>query len=359
MLTQSRQIRHEPRRLETELRDLLRLGDVSGEQNHAAEAELARQRLQFDRQRMAVESGDQQLADLSSQCARHDVRRLYDIDDQQPMSKTQGLHPIIHPRADRLFGADAHRSRRGTIDIWPLYLFHDGATTLNAAISLRAHAQIESRTTAASSCSRSTRTGASTRRTGPISTVERAAAAGAAGPSLPARERDADHARRVAGRRRHRGLVGADDRRLRRPGAMDDIVDGRRRPPAGRDERRMPDDPGADRRAGLSAGALRRHRGDRAARRRHPPRRRSTSTRTSSNSGSSWRTPARRATPARTTGKSPNATSTATATSSTASSVFATPRSPCGRRCERGDWDEVGPSDRRRNGTTANGWRRA
>jgi D-glycero-alpha-D-manno-heptose-7-phosphate kinase len=33
----------------------------------------------------------------------------------------------------------------GTIDIWPLYLFHDGASTLNAAISLRAHVEIESR----------------------------------------------------------------------------------------------------------------------------------------------------------------------------------------------------------------------
>src|SRR5262249_795399 len=33
----------------------------------------------------------------------------------------------------------------GTIDIWPLYLFHDGATTLNAAISLRAHAEIDPR----------------------------------------------------------------------------------------------------------------------------------------------------------------------------------------------------------------------
>jgi D-glycero-alpha-D-manno-heptose-7-phosphate kinase len=33
----------------------------------------------------------------------------------------------------------------GTIDIWPLYLFHDGASTLNAAISLRAHASVESR----------------------------------------------------------------------------------------------------------------------------------------------------------------------------------------------------------------------
>ncbi len=34
----------------------------------------------------------------------------------------------------------------GTIDIWPLYLFHDGAQTLNAAISLRAHARLEART---------------------------------------------------------------------------------------------------------------------------------------------------------------------------------------------------------------------
>src|SRR4051812_42253318 len=29
----------------------------------------------------------------------------------------------------------------GTIDIWPLYLFHDDALTVNAAISLRAHAR--------------------------------------------------------------------------------------------------------------------------------------------------------------------------------------------------------------------------
>ncbi len=33
----------------------------------------------------------------------------------------------------------------GTIDIWPLYLFHPGAQTLNAAISLRARATLESR----------------------------------------------------------------------------------------------------------------------------------------------------------------------------------------------------------------------
>jgi D-glycero-alpha-D-manno-heptose-7-phosphate kinase len=33
----------------------------------------------------------------------------------------------------------------GTLDIWPLYLFHDDAQTVNAAISIRAHARIESR----------------------------------------------------------------------------------------------------------------------------------------------------------------------------------------------------------------------
>lgn len=33
----------------------------------------------------------------------------------------------------------------GTLDIWPLYLFHPGAQTINAAISLRAHAVLESR----------------------------------------------------------------------------------------------------------------------------------------------------------------------------------------------------------------------
>src|SRR5258708_7304684 len=33
----------------------------------------------------------------------------------------------------------------GTIDIWPLYLFHPGAMTVNFALSLRAHVRIETR----------------------------------------------------------------------------------------------------------------------------------------------------------------------------------------------------------------------
>src|SRR5215831_3380733 len=33
----------------------------------------------------------------------------------------------------------------GTIDIWPLYLFHPGASTVNFALSLRARVRIETR----------------------------------------------------------------------------------------------------------------------------------------------------------------------------------------------------------------------
>src|SRR5438309_6460527 len=33
----------------------------------------------------------------------------------------------------------------GTIDIWPLYLFHPGASTVNFALSLRASVRIETR----------------------------------------------------------------------------------------------------------------------------------------------------------------------------------------------------------------------
>jgi len=34
----------------------------------------------------------------------------------------------------------------GTLDIWPLYLFHPGAVTLNAAISRYAHCVVETNT---------------------------------------------------------------------------------------------------------------------------------------------------------------------------------------------------------------------
>ena len=84
----------------------------------------------------------------------------------------------------------------GTIDIWPLYLFHDGAQTLNAAISLRARRCDPSRATdrrhRRSSPSdtgrarRGRRTGAS------CGDNARAAAARPAAPLLPGRRPRAD-----------------------------------------------------------------------------------------------------------------------------------------------------------------------
>ncbi len=71
-----RQIRHDPRRLVAQLRDLLDLGNVPRENHHAAQPELARKRLQLDGNLLAVESHQQQLANLTTEGARrHDLLR--------------------------------------------------------------------------------------------------------------------------------------------------------------------------------------------------------------------------------------------------------------------------------------------
>ena len=54
----------------SELRDLIRFDDVAREQNRPAESELPRQRFQFSGDRRAIETRDEQLADLSSKRAR-------------------------------------------------------------------------------------------------------------------------------------------------------------------------------------------------------------------------------------------------------------------------------------------------
>ena len=61
------------RSVEGELPNLLGFCDVSSEQNHAAQTELARQRSQFDRYFMSVEPRDQQLTDLTTKCERRHV----------------------------------------------------------------------------------------------------------------------------------------------------------------------------------------------------------------------------------------------------------------------------------------------
>lgn len=75
---------------------------------------------------MPFEAGNQQLTDLAAKSARRHGLSNYN----------SCVHASAPTRID-LAG--------GTIDIWPIYLFHDGACTVNAAISLRAHVDIEPR----------------------------------------------------------------------------------------------------------------------------------------------------------------------------------------------------------------------
>src|SRR5262249_6383143 len=100
-------------------------------EDHAAQAEFARERSQFDRNLVAVEAGDEQLSNPASERGRRHGGPNYN----RPV--TRRVTASAPTRID-LAG--------GTIDIWPLYLFHDGASTLNAAISLRAHVRLEART---------------------------------------------------------------------------------------------------------------------------------------------------------------------------------------------------------------------
>src|SRR5439155_11197005 len=64
------QIGNQASRLVTKLADLLGVGDVAREENDAAEAELAGERLELDRELMPVEPGDEQLTDLAAKTDR-------------------------------------------------------------------------------------------------------------------------------------------------------------------------------------------------------------------------------------------------------------------------------------------------
>ena len=193
----------------------------------------------------------------------------------------------------------------GTLDIWPFYLFHEHAQTLNAAISLRAHAEIDERTDGrirlesidTSKTVEVAQLAGSRRRPGP-------SAAQPARVFLPRREPDASHARRVACRRRHRRIVGAERRRLRRARQVG-RPDARRREAADDcDERRSAGHQRAHRCSGLPPGLLRRRRRHRAAAGRHQRAPRSMSIPSSCSAASCWPTPAHRIFRARTTGKS-------------------------------------------------------
>ena len=247
----------------------------------------------------------------------------------------------------------------GTIDIWPLYLFHDGATTLNAAISLRAHVEIEARTDGAIEL-RSIDTDRTSRAThwseldgaGDLSLLallarhyrlenatlttrgESPAGAGIAGSSAltiavcgalarwTGAPSDPEHLLQVA--------MNVECQTIRVPTGVQDY------------------------RPALYGGIAAIELGVTGVTRAAP----STSIRASSSSGSCWPTPARRATPAPTTGRSPSGTSTATGTSSTASSGSATRRWRCARRSSAATGTRSAGRSRS-SGTTASAWRPA
>ena len=98
------------------------------EHDDAAEIEFARQRAKLRRDHLARHAANQQLPDIPSCGQRHVCLRI--------IIRVVRISASAPTRID-LAG--------GTIDIWPLFLFHPGAQTLNAAISLRAHAWIEPR----------------------------------------------------------------------------------------------------------------------------------------------------------------------------------------------------------------------
>src|ERR1051325_5007502 len=62
---------------------------------------------------------------------------------QSAIGNRQCMIPPVHIHASAPTRIDL---AGGTLDIWPLYLFHEGAQTLNAAISLRASCDVRSRT---------------------------------------------------------------------------------------------------------------------------------------------------------------------------------------------------------------------
>ena len=127
----------------------------------------------------------------------------------------------------------------GTLDIWPLYLFHERAQTLNAAISLRAYCSIRPRADKRLAIV-SEDTGVA-RRGGPLVGAARQPRPQAARPPaalLPGRRARAADAVRFPVRRRHRRVVGAEHRRLRRAGGVVRAAADRRPADADRAERR-------------------------------------------------------------------------------------------------------------------------
>ena len=144
--------------------------NVPREENHPAQAPLASQRAQLGRHGATVEPGHHKLPDVTMECF-HGLEGRIQPDpcgrgSAWPRSAATagrfrrrrlpatGRVPERRRAARRHYNAPVqiHSSAPtrldlggGTLDIWPLYLFHPGAQTVNVAIQLRAACTVTSR----------------------------------------------------------------------------------------------------------------------------------------------------------------------------------------------------------------------
>src|SRR5580765_6040211 len=123
-----RPVDREVRDLARELRHLTGLDDVPGKVDDAAEIELGDEPAKLGGNSVAGESDDRQPADVAPKLANRHSPAHYNARVRIASSA---------PTRIDLAG--------GTFDIWPLYLFHERAQTINAALSLRAHCTLTSR----------------------------------------------------------------------------------------------------------------------------------------------------------------------------------------------------------------------
>ena len=121
---------------ERELGHLLRRLDVSTEQDDAAQIPLSRKRPQLRRHGVSTEPGNHQLSDVTmKQVHRGPGQETAVRCNARPEPDTANYNAPVVVRSSAPTRIDL---AGGTLDIWPLYLFHPGAQTVNVAIQLPA-----------------------------------------------------------------------------------------------------------------------------------------------------------------------------------------------------------------------------
>jgi D-glycero-alpha-D-manno-heptose-7-phosphate kinase len=117
--------RFEPDR---QIEHLLGTLDVASEERDATQVELAREGAHLHGERVTRNTAQEHLACASSKRHRHASHSI--------------IIPLVTVTASTPTRVDL---AGGTIDIWPLYLFHAGAQTINAALTIRTFATLSRR----------------------------------------------------------------------------------------------------------------------------------------------------------------------------------------------------------------------